>query len=73
MENFEQGFERYKTSIEAIHDRITVLCMLHAFCMGYCCYSAEVDESDLDPVFDKMNEIDKEIRGDNESSPHPSA
>lgn len=59
---FNQDFEEYKRRLSSKLDEKTVNLMLHAFCMGYCQLSTELNEEfdsyiDLNPVFDKINEL----------------
>lgn len=59
---FEKDLKDYKEKLSKKLDEQTVNLMLHAFCMGYCQLSTELNEEfgayiDLDPVFDKINEL----------------
>lgn len=62
VEKFEDDFQDYKNRLSSKLDEETVALMLHAFCMGYCQLSGEINEEfdsyiDLTPVFDKINSL----------------
>lgn len=61
-QKFEQDIKDYKDKLSKKLDEQTVNLMLHSFCMGYCQLSDELNEEfganiDLNPVFDKINEL----------------
>ena len=64
---FEKDLEDYKKGLSEKLDETTVNLMLHAFCMGYCQLSNELNEEfesyiDLNPVFDAINKINPLIK-----------
>ena len=64
---FKQDLGDYKDKLSSKLDNETVNLMLHAFCMGYCQLSHELNEKfasyiDLNPVFDEINKLNPLIK-----------
>ena len=65
-DKFLQDFKTFQACVLQSKSYKEMLYIMHGFCMGYCQFSNEFTEDfsdyiDLDPVFDKINEIKKEI------------
>lgn len=61
-EKFENDFNDYKDKLSSKLDENTVALMLHAYCMGYCQLSSELNDEfdsyiDLNPVLDKISSL----------------
>lgn len=64
---FKKDLQAYKLGLSDNLDDETVNLMLHAFCMGYCQLSNELNEEfgayiDLNPVFDTINKLNPLIK-----------
>lgn len=67
INKFNKDFEDYKQRLSSRLDDKIINLMLHAFCMGYCQLSTELNEEfgtyiDLNPVFDKITELSPLIK-----------
>lgn len=65
-ETFNKDYEDYKSKLSEKLDEEKVNLMMHAFCMGYCQLSNELNEEfdsyiDLNPVFDRINELSPKV------------
>lgn len=62
IDKFKQDLEDYKQRLSTKFDEETVNLMIHAFCMGYCQLSTELNEEfgayiELNPIFDEINRL----------------